>query len=118
MPDGVETELNESQCQLLVERSGAVRDNNMFVTDNDRVGGAYHLDTVNGIRPGDVVVGLFAANLPFVLRKLEPSSHYQMVNIAYINDHSQGDHALSVELFGHQLRNRLEKIDPEEYTIV
>jgi hypothetical protein len=58
----------------------------MFVTGEGRVGLAYHSDFINGIRAGGVVVSLFGINLPFVLRPDDSTSHYHMVNVAYLND--------------------------------
>jgi hypothetical protein len=42
-----------------------------FVTNTGHVGRVYHPDPLNGVRPGDVVVGLFGINFPFVLRREE-----------------------------------------------
>lgn len=42
---------------------------------------------LNGTRPGDVVVGLFGVNLPFVLRQVERSNQYQIVNVASVSGH-------------------------------
>lgn len=69
-------------------------DKMLFVTAERQVGMAYHPDFDNGIRPGDIVVGLFGINYPFVLRKVpgETGSKplYTMINTAYIANHIYG----------------------------
>jgi hypothetical protein len=59
-----------------------------FITNKGRAGLAYHPDMLNGVRPGDVVVGLFGVNQPFVLRRVGQMNQYKMVNIAYIGKHT------------------------------
>jgi hypothetical protein len=95
MADDTGTGLSEAQRRVLVELSddSMVHDSIMFVTDNDRAGLVYHPDFVNCIRVGDAVVGLFGYNLPFVLRKAETGPYYQVVNIAYVNEHILGQHS-------------------------
>jgi hypothetical protein len=90
MADDTGTGLSEAQCRISVELSDdpMVHNSIMFVTDNSRVGFAYHPDLINGIRPGDVVVGLFGYKLPLLLRKAETCSNYQIVNFAYVNETS------------------------------
>jgi hypothetical protein len=51
------------------------------------VGIVYHPDIMEGIRAGDVVVGLFGTSLPFVLRPINSKQEYEMVNFAFIADH-------------------------------
>ncbi|PVI03814.1 hypothetical protein DM02DRAFT_625517 [Periconia macrospinosa] len=64
----------------------------LFITDNGRIGLTYHPDR-NGVRLGDVVVGLFGVNLQFVLHPTEdirPENQdtiYNMVNVAFVLDH-------------------------------
>ena len=69
-------------------------DNVVFVTEEGEVGRAYHPDFENGIRAGDVVVGLFGINYPFILRKVPAEDGqeavYTMVNVAYITGHEWG----------------------------
>jgi hypothetical protein len=69
-------------------------DNVFFVTAEGQVGRAYHPDFENGIRAGDVVVGLFGINYPFILRKVPAEDGeevvYTMVNVAYITGHEWG----------------------------
>jgi len=59
----------------------------IFVTSEGYAGMSYRPDTVNGIRPGDVLVGLFGVNIPFVLRRSESGKEYQMINVAWVVDH-------------------------------
>lgn len=65
-----------------------------FVTEEGDVGRAYHPDFENGIRAGDVIVGLFGINFPFILRKVPAEDGeetvYTMVNVAYITGHEWG----------------------------
>jgi hypothetical protein len=69
-------------------------DNVVFVTAEGQVGRAYHPDFENGIRAGDIVVGLFGINYPFILRKVPAEDAeevvYTMVNVAYITGHEWG----------------------------
>ena len=66
----------------------------LFVTDIGQVGLSYHPDDVNGIRPGDIVVGLFGVNFPFILR---PNEHdtYRMINVARVVDSEWGHEFLN-----------------------
>jgi hypothetical protein len=78
----------------LIAKYGAHIDNVVFVTKEGHVGRAYHPDFENGIRAGDVVVGLFGINYPFILRKVlaedGDEAVYTMVNVAYIANHEWG----------------------------
>lgn len=60
----------------------------LFVTQDNKMGAAYHYDLDNGIRPGDEVVGLFGINFPYVLRPV--SGIYKMINMAHVVDHQLG----------------------------
>jgi hypothetical protein len=62
-----------------------VQSKTLFVTDKGQVGVSYHPDYVNGIRTGDMVVGLFGVNFPFILRQNDNDT-YQMINVARITD--------------------------------
>lgn len=66
----------------------------MFVTEEGHLGTLYHPEPLTAVQPGDVVVGLFGMNYPFVLRphvKGENSEQtYSMVNIAYVVGHEYG----------------------------
>jgi hypothetical protein len=57
----------------------------LFVTNKEHVGISYHPDYGHGIRTGDIVVGLFGVNFPFILRRNEDDT-YQMINVAGIAD--------------------------------
>jgi hypothetical protein len=73
----------------------------LYVTSNGLVGYTYHPDPVDGIRAGDVVVGLFGVNFPFILRPNENAS-YSMVNVTNVLGH----------IFGHEfLRNREDDVE-------
>jgi hypothetical protein len=85
------------------------------------VGLSYHPDTINGIRPGDVVVGLFGINLPFVLRPVSDGENYEMINVAYICKHSYSNPALvglPEETTEKDIWDNLETFGLKEYTIV
>jgi hypothetical protein len=56
----------------------------IFITENNKIGLTYHPDYVNGIRPGDLVVGLFGINFPFILRPTG-DGHHQMINVARVH---------------------------------
>jgi hypothetical protein len=122
MADDTETGLSQAQCRVLVEFNddSMVHDSIMFVTDNSQEGFAYHPDFINGIRAGDVVVGLLGYKLPFVLRKAETCSKYQMVNLAYVNEHVLGHHMLGItaEMLEYPIRSHLEQYGLQEYTIM
>jgi hypothetical protein len=66
----------------------------LFITEKNQVGVAYHCDLENGIRHGDVVVGLFGINCPFVLRPvpggLDGRPAHTMINIAHVANHKWG----------------------------
>jgi hypothetical protein len=75
-----------------------VRNRTLFLMDNGGTGLSYHPDSINGIRPGDLVVGLFGTNFPFILRPNEDNS-YRMINVAgvscwwghqFLGNHEQG----------------------------
>lgn len=78
--------LEERRRRLFTKR-GPPFNKTIFVTSNSHVGLTYHPDMLNGIRPGDVVVGLFGVSLPFVLRKVEQSNQYQIINVASVSGH-------------------------------
>ncbi|KAH8728516.1 heterokaryon incompatibility protein-domain-containing protein [Phaeosphaeriaceae sp. PMI808] len=61
----------------------------LLTMDKGRVGVGYHPDPLNGIRPGDVVVGLFGVNFPFILRG-NPDGSYQMINVVRVIGHTWG----------------------------
>ncbi|KAJ4310743.1 hypothetical protein N0V94_008292 [Neodidymelliopsis sp. IMI 364377] len=66
----------------------------VFVTAKKHLGMAYHPDFQNGIRPGDIVVGLFGINFPFILRPvpggIDRKPAYNMINVAYMANHKYG----------------------------
>ncbi|KAF2820717.1 hypothetical protein CC86DRAFT_397899 [Ophiobolus disseminans] len=63
----------------------------LFVTETGQVGLSYHSDLVNGIRAGDLVVGLFGLNFPFILRaRADDNGTHQMINVTGISGHEWG----------------------------
>jgi hypothetical protein len=98
-----------------------IRDRILFVTSDGHMGFSYHPDTTNGIRPGDVVVGLCSSNVPFILRKTRSGKDYQMINIAYVGDHVCSHPAIDKaleETTAEDIWSDLGKFGVEEYTIV
>jgi hypothetical protein len=65
----------------------------LFVTDNNKIGLAYHPDATHGIRPGDVVAGLFGINFPFILRPVG-GGDYRMINVARVHTMGWGHNFL------------------------
>lgn len=96
-------------------------DNVVFVTEEGQVGRAYHPDFENGIRAGDVVVGLFGINYPFILRKVPAEDGeeavYTMVNVAYIVNHQWGHDFVESAPYGTEWPN-IEEYGLQRYTIV
>jgi hypothetical protein len=93
----------------------------LFVTKEDQVGIVYHPDALNGIRVGDVVVGLFGVSLPFVLRLTKSGEKYEMVNIANVAGHDHEHLGLESAPEGtaeHDVWNDLERFGLQEYVIV
>jgi hypothetical protein len=96
-------------------------DNVVFVTAEGQVGRAYHPDFENGIRAGDIVVGLFGINYPFILRKVPAENGeetvYTMVNVAYITGHEWG-HDFVKSAPDDEEWPDIEKYGLQRYTIV
>lgn len=94
----------------------------LFTTDGGRNGMSYHPDTFRGILPGDVVVGLFGVNLPFILRPLDKEGKtYRMVNVAYLSGHECFHVSLRNAAKGtteDDVWNNLEGFGLREYVIV
>jgi hypothetical protein len=69
-------------------------DSIVFITAEKHLGMVYHPDFQNGIQPGDIVVGLFGINFPFILRPvpggIDRKPAYNMINVAYIANHNYG----------------------------
>jgi hypothetical protein len=113
--------LTREQCHVLVEISEPAQDQIVFVTSQGHVGLVYHPDPTNGIRRGDVVVGLFGINIPFVLRQASDGKSYEMINIAYVGGHTYSQPALvglPDETTENDVWDNLEAFGLEEYTIV
>ena len=90
----LEDTVGTQDSSVISEEYSAHIDNVIFVTAEEQVGRAYHPDFENGIRAGDIVVGLFGINYPFILRKVPAEDGeetvYTMVNVAYIVGHEWG----------------------------
>ncbi|CAO2653698.1 Nn.00g031090.m01.CDS01 [Neocucurbitaria sp. VM-36] len=61
----------------------------LYITEDKSIGLSYHPDSTNCICPGDVVVGLFGVNYPFLLRAVDSTS-YRMTNVARVVGHTWG----------------------------
>ncbi|KAH7086212.1 heterokaryon incompatibility protein-domain-containing protein [Paraphoma chrysanthemicola] len=70
----------------------------LFVATDGCIGLSYHPDHVNDIRPGDIVVGLFAINFPFILRAVGDGT-FRMINVAGPLNHRWGHKFLKNEEF-------------------
>lgn len=63
------------------------------MTEEGHVGSTYHPDLVNGVHRGDVLVGLFGANFPFVIRRVAEMSvsddnpKYTVINVCNVANH-------------------------------
>ncbi|KAH7391079.1 heterokaryon incompatibility protein-domain-containing protein [Phaeosphaeria sp. MPI-PUGE-AT-0046c] len=76
--------------ETLVEDMKANTRNRIFyMTDNGAFGLTYHPNPDDGVRPGDVVVGLFGIKFPFILRPNSDTS-YTMINVAGVDQHRWG----------------------------
>jgi hypothetical protein len=98
-----------------------VDEKTLFVTKESHVAISYHPDPIQGIRPGDVVVGLFGVSIPFILRPADSGEEYQMVNVAYVADHNYCHAALESTPKGttqDDVWNDLAKFGLQEYRIV
>lgn len=63
----------------------------VFITDTNLIGLSYHEDPMQGIQRGDVLVGLFGVNFPFILRRIiDESETYNMINLASVANHKWG----------------------------
>lgn len=86
----------------------------IFVTKDGCIGSTYHPDLVNGVRPGNLVVGLFGINLPFIL---SPAGHdtYRMINIARVVGHKWGHDFLRIKANGYTFVKELPFSKVEDY---
>lgn len=87
-----------------------------FVTDSGQLGQSY-MSERNGIRAGDILVGLFGINFPFILRPLEDDK-YKMLNVAYFVDHQWGEIPKSTASLRGGKRRRQKAYGLREYEIV
>lgn len=88
--------LHDTMRELAEAISSRANGRIVFVTDEGHVGLSYHEEPQAGIRGGDVLVGLFGVNFPFILRLRDsgPGVTYQMVNVASVANHQWGHHFL------------------------
>lgn len=93
----------------------------VYFTDADMVGIVYHSDSVEGIRAGDKVVGLFGINFPFILRAApggqDSSQVYTMLNLTHIADH-KWEHDFLMDAGPDARWSDFEKDGLKEYVIV
>lgn len=66
----------------------------LFVTREKHLSRVHYPDDI-GVQSGDLLLGLFGVNYPFVLRQVSKADAgdqpaYQMINIAYLADHKFG----------------------------
>ena len=98
------------------------REHRVFITKENHVGMTYHPDP-DGVRKGDVLVGLFGLNLPFVLRPVPGTldehgiPSYQMINIAHVAHH-KFEHDFLGEITPGSKWSDYEKFGIREYRIV
>jgi hypothetical protein len=96
----------------------------IFMTDNTDYGLVYHPDHRDGIRVGDLLVGLFGINFPFILRKNNDGT-YRIINVAGARNHQWGHdflktrrEDLGTEKAAGQSWKDYEKYGLQEYVIV
>lgn len=85
--------MHDTMQELAEAISSRAKDRIVFVTDQGHVGLTYHEDPQTGIRSGDVLVGLFGVNFPFILRRNESAGAdvtYEMINAASVANHPWG----------------------------
>lgn len=98
------------------------REHRVFVTKENHVGMTYHPDS-DGVRKGDVLVGLFGINFPFVLRPVPGTLNehgipsYQMINIAHVAHHKL-EHDFLGEITPDSKWSDYEKFGIREYRII
>lgn len=92
------SELEKKKWDIYSEL-GTHEDVLLFVTEEGGVGTLYHPQPLTAVQPGDVVVGLFGINFPFVLRpnprRKGAKQTYTMINIAHVVDHKYGHNFLN-----------------------
>lgn len=91
--DEFEADQSEEVAQAMQDLISEIIDNTSnricFVTADQNIGITHHPDPDNGVRVGDLVVGLFGINFPFILRPTTKSK-YIMVNVTGLHDHTWG----------------------------
>lgn len=77
----------EAQTYVLCHLASTAHDLNLSVMSEGGIGMSYHPDALTGIVPGDVVVGLFGANPPFILGSKEGMGSCYTANVVFVEDH-------------------------------
>lgn len=85
VPENIDPKNKETMTKIL--RSANYR--SLFVTDTGKFGQSYHPEK-DGIRVGEVLVGLFGNDFPFLLRPMGVEQ-YEILNVAYVVDHEWGE---------------------------
>lgn len=109
-------EINPKYEDIMADilRSASCR--NLFVTDTGRFGQIYHSEN-DGICVGDVLVGLFGNNFPFVLRPIG-AKQYKVINVAYVVEHQWGELHPAIERCEYVSWSDLEIYGLREYEII
>jgi hypothetical protein len=117
---GPDTVFTEEESELLNHIDVVMKDRTVLFTSEGHICLSYHPDAVNGFRPGDILVGLFGANIPFILRPLPSGKDFQMINVAYVFNHVCCRSILvdiPEETPAEYIWNNLEQYGLREYTI-
>ena len=86
-------DVDDTMQELAEAISSRAKERIVFVTDKGHVGLSYHEDLKTGIRSGDILVGLFGVNFPFILRRNESEvkdTTHLMINVASVANHQWG----------------------------
>jgi hypothetical protein len=81
----------------------------LFITDSGHIGQTYHPNP-DGVRQGDILVGLFGINFPFVIHPLDHQK-FRMINVAHVVDHEWGCKARIMN----ETRSPLQQCTSQEY---
>lgn len=88
-PPNPSPKLQRAMQELVDHIKGNVYKRIFFATSSGEFGLTYHPDPIHGVRPGDVVVGLFGLNFPFLLRPNDDKT-WTMINVVGITSHTWG----------------------------
>jgi hypothetical protein len=87
-PSPLDEETLNTYLPSLLKTAEYVNHGTFFLTDQGQLGRSYHPRT-DGILPGDLLVGLFGIDMPFLLRPQDDGKH-RMINVAFVVDHVWG----------------------------